>query len=139
MVEVIVAVGILAVGIGGVNLYMSTQPAQVYPQSYAQLGYTVLQKLGSSGLLTCSKTVESQVDSALYVLLPPSVHYNYTVYLFVGGHASILYSVANAGSGNTLYQSSVELMVDGNYPPAAPGSAPNMQPICFVVISIGEP
>lgn len=137
-VEVIVAVGILAAGLAGVTLYLSTQPASVEPQNLAPQAYTTLEALVANGNLTCSMSQERTVEGALNVLLPPTATYNFTLYVLAGGQAAKLYSVANSGPSKPLYAVSVEVVVDAPARPAPPGAPRDLGPVCFAVLTLGE-
>lgn len=138
VIEVIIAVGILVVGIAGLNIYLSTQPISLQPQSLTGEAYTVLAKLQAGGPLTCSPNQKDRVQDALYVLLPPTLHYNFTVYTLQGGKAQMVYTIADTGQPETLYQTTVEILLVSVPTPQPPGSNLDLQPQCFGVLSLGE-
>ncbi|MEM0272260.1 MAG: hypothetical protein QW514_06955 [Thermoprotei archaeon] len=139
VVEVILAVGILAVGIAGINIYLYTQPADVQPQNLSTQAYTTLTRLEASGPLTCSAGQKQLVLNALYVLLPPTIHYNFTVYKLVGHQAVKVYTLANAGQSPALYRTSVTVAINTPITPQQPGSKLDVQPVCIAVLTLGEP
>lgn len=138
VIEVIIAVGILVVGIAGLNIYLSTQPINLQPQSLTAEAYTVLAKLQAGGPLTCSSSQKERVEDALYVLLPPTIRYNFTVYVLQSGKAQMVYTIANTGQPKTLYQTTVEVLLVSVPSPQPPGSTVDLQPPCFGVLSLGE-
>jgi len=139
IVEVILAVGILAAGIAGINAYLYTQPTSVEPPTLTQQAYTTLTRLEASGPLTCSASQKQLVLNALYILLPPNTHYNFTVYRLVGQQTVQVYSVANAGQTGTLYQTSIVVALNTPTTPQPPDSTLNIEPTCFAVLTLGEP
>jgi hypothetical protein len=139
VLEVILAVGILAAGIAGINTYLSTQPVNVQPPTLTAQAYTTLTRLEASGPLTCSPSQKQLVLDALYVLLPPSIHYNFTVYRLVGEETFVVYTVANTGEAQTLYQTSIVVVLNTPVTPQPPRSSLSVQPTCFGVLTIGGP
>jgi len=138
MVEVIIAVGILAAGIAGIYSYLYTQPTDVQPKTLSAQAYTALQAVEADVPLTCSASQRQLVLEALYVLLPPNTYYNFTVYTLAGSRTQQIYSVANSAQADAPYKASVTVALDTPATPQPPGSKLGVQQTCFATLTVGE-